>query len=146
MKPNWILIASASRARLLQQDVGEPMVVLTSFDHPQNRLKASELGDDRAGQERSDGSFGGVAYEPRTDAKQKEHDRFAREIADYLEQQARQGRYRSLAMFSPSQFMGDLKAALGSSTAKLLTSTHDVDLTAVGLAEIERRIAHELVQ
>ena len=144
MKPDWILIANATQARLLQKERGGPLVVLKSFSHPQSRSKASELADDRAGQERTDRSFGAAAYQPRLDPKRKEHLHFARELADHLEQQAQQGNFRSLELFAGSPFLGELRAALGDTTNRLLREAHDLDLTAVGLAEMERRISHEL--
>lgn len=79
MKPHWILIANASRARLLQQEQGGPMQVLKAFDHPASRLRSSTLGDDKAGRELSGHGFGGAAFEPRMDAQLREHLRFARD-------------------------------------------------------------------
>ena len=49
MKPEWILIANATRARLLEREPGCPLVVIESFDHPLSRSKTSDLADDRAG-------------------------------------------------------------------------------------------------
>jgi len=144
MKPEWILIANATHARLLRHERGSPMVVLESFEHPESRSKVSELADDRAGHESRDGSFGGSAYPPRVDAKQKEHARFARELADHLEQQAQQGSFRSLAIFASSPFLGELKAELGAATARLLSTTHDLDLTSFGLTELEQRVERAL--
>ena len=91
-----------------------------------------------------DSTFGGTAYPARTDAKQKEHMRFAHELAEYLEQQALQGNFRSLVIFASSPFLGELKAELGTATARLLSSTHDLDLTSFGLSELEQRVASEL--
>jgi protein required for attachment to host cells len=144
MKPDWTLIANATRARLLQQDPGAPMVIVKSFSHPESRGKVSDRVDDRAGHDSTDHSYGGTSFQPRTDPRRKEHDHFAREIADYLEAGALQERFRSLSVFASSPFLGELKARLGDATGRLLAGTHDLDLTAVGLAELERRIAYEL--
>lgn len=146
MQPHWILIANASHARLLQQEPGAPMVVLAAFQHPASRQHSAVLGDDKAGRELSGRGFGGAAFEPRTDAQTKEQLHFARELADRLEEGARAGRCQSIAIFASSPFLGELKQALGEQTRRLLTHTRDVDLTHVGLAEIERRIQHELAQ
>lgn len=142
MKPEWILIANATRARLLQRDQGCPLVVINSFEHPQSRSKTSDLADDRAGQGKTDHSFGGASYPPRVDAKEKEHLRFARELAEYLETRAQQGNFHSLSLFASSPFLGELKAQLGTAASALLKGTHDVDLTSVGLVELDHRIAH----
>lgn len=144
MKPDWILIANATHARLLRRERGGLLVVLETFEHPESRSKVSELTDDRAGHESRDSSFGGSAYPSRVDAKQKEHTRFARELADHLERQARQGSLRSLALFASNPFLGELKAELGDATARLLSTTHDLDLTSFGLTELEQRVGNEL--
>lgn len=144
MKPNWTLIANAAQARLLQQDPGSPMVVLQAFHHPESRARSSVLGDSPAGREGSDRAFGGAAYEPRLDPHHKEALRFAHELAEFLEQGAQEGRYASVQLFASSPFLGELKQALGDGTRRLLAGTHDVDLTAVGLTELERRVQHEL--
>ena len=144
MKPDWILIANATRARLLQQEPKDKVKELENFEHPQSRSKISELADDRAGHDKTDRTFGGVAYQPRLDAKQKEHQRFARELADYLEHQAQLGNFRSIEVFASSPFLGELKAELGAATTRLLAGTHDLDLTMVGKAELGRRLAQQM--
>ena len=144
MKPDWILIANSTRARLMQMERNERVTELETFVHPQSRIKVSDLVDDRAGHESTDRSYGGTSYQPRTDARQKEHQRFAREIAEFLERQAHSGSYRSLAVFASSPFLGELKAAVGAATIKLMSGTHDLDLTSVGVAELGRRLAREM--
>lgn len=144
MKPDWILIANATHARLLQHESGAPMVIVKSFAHPESRSKVSDRADDRAGHERTDHRFGGTSFQPRTDPQRKEHDQFAREIAAYLEAEALQGTFHSLRVFASSPFLGEIKARLGKASLQLLAGTHERDLTAVGLTELERRIAHEV--
>ena len=51
MKPNFILIANATHARLLQHERGSPMVILESFEHLKSRSQISDLVDDRVGHE-----------------------------------------------------------------------------------------------
>ena len=143
MKPLWILVANATEARLLQQEPDTPLVVVQAFHHPASRQRSSELGDDKAGRELSGRGFGGAAFEPRVDAQTKEQLQFAREIAQRLEEGARQGSYAGLVVHASSPFLGELKHALGEQTQRLLTATHDVDLTSFGLAEIEERLARE---
>ncbi len=143
MKPHWIVLANASQARLLQ-DKGGNLALVESFSHSEARWKTSELVSDRAGHGSADHSYGGTSYPPRTDPKTKEHKRFARELADELERHALLGSYETLDVFASSPFLGELKAELGSATARLLVGTHDVDLTAVGPVELPRRIAQAL--
>lgn len=140
----WFLVACAAHARVMQRERGLPMVQIAAFSHPQSRLKASELSDDRAGREYADRGHGGMAYEPRTDPVHKEHQRFARELADYLEEGSRASAYGSLVVFAGNPFLGDLREALGEGTRRLLKTSLPVDLSHVGPAEIERRVEDEL--
>ena len=144
MKPNWILIANATNARLLQHEGDGPIVLVASFSHPESRSKVSDLADDRAGHERTDRSYGGTSYEPRMDAKRKEHERFAVQLTEYLEHAALQNTFAAVTIFASSPFLGELKSHLGDATQKLVAGAHDVDLTSVGVTELKRRIAHEL--
>lgn len=143
MKPDWILIANATRARLLARERGEPMAVVRNFFHPHNRSRATHLVEYGAHEIQDSGSGGSFLQ---LDAKRREHERFARELAAHLERAAEQGAYRSLAVLASSPLLGELKEELGEAAAKLLTVTHDVDLTAVGPAELERRILTELAR
>ena len=70
-KPDWILIANTTRARVLQQR-GVVIEILESFVHPAGR---------------------GQATPPLLDARQKEYTRFAQELAQYLEAEARMGHF-----------------------------------------------------
>jgi protein required for attachment to host cells len=122
-RPAWILLANTTRARVLQQDSGSGMVVLESFVHPAGR---------------------GERTDPPTHAGRKECTRFANELAAYLEREARQAHFSGLTLFASASFLEELRAALGKTTRQLLNGVHELDLTSVGVAELERRVAHEL--
>jgi len=98
------------------------MVVLESFVHPAGRGQRAEL----------------------MDVRQKECTRFARELGQYLEHEARVGHFGSLTIFAPTAFLGELRAALGKATLSALAGTHELDLTSVSVPELDRRITHEL--
>lgn len=122
-KPAWILIANATRARVLQREPGSAMVLLESFVHPAGR---------------------GLRTDPLLDARQKECTRFAHELAQYLEHEARLAHFSSLTIFASASFAEELRAGLGKITRRLLGGVHELDLTNVGVAELERRVSHEL--
>lgn len=141
MRPDWILVANATHARLLQKDAGAPVVVIDSFEHPASRARPSTLGDAPAGREASGHGFGGAAFERRTDAHRKELHVFAKELAQPLEAAALGGRFHRLFVFASSPFLGELREALGPAAHKLLAASHDADLTSYGLDELEGRMA-----
>lgn len=122
-KPAWILIANTTRARVLRQDRGGLMEVLESFVHPAGR---------------------GQPMPPLMDARQKEYTRFAQELAQYLEAEARMGHFGSLVILAPEPFLDELRAALGKFTVRLLVGTGERDLTSCGVAELGRQVTREL--
>jgi hypothetical protein len=123
--PEWILIANTTRARVLQQQRGAVIEVLESFVHPAGR---------------------GLATPPLLDARQKEYTRFAQELAQYLEAEARRGRFGSLVILAPLPFLDEVRASLGKFTARLVVGTIERDLTSCGVAELGRQVSHELAE
>lgn len=146
MAIEWVLIANAARARLLERHARSGFIQCKAFEHVQSRLHSAELGDDKAGREQGASGFGGAAFEPRIAAHRKEALHFAHELAGHLEEAARGGRFDSLRIFASSPFLGELRQTLGDTTRDLLSGSFDVDLTSVGLAELGARIEHELAQ
>ncbi len=147
MKPQWILVANASLARLFSRDSPtDPLVPLATMEHAESRLKGSELADDRPGHEATDNNSGGNRYEPRSDVRRKEHRRFAREIAERLEIGLAAGEFSTLCLFASSPFLGELKSQLSDAVDKRLQVALDSDFTSFGLAEIEQRLRDQLAR
>ena len=143
MKPEWILLANAAVGRLFRcESPADPLIPMETFEHPQSRLKGSQLAADRPGHEATDHSSGGNRYEPRDDVRRKEHQRFAREIAERLSTGLTDGEYGALWVFASSPFLGELKAQMSSAVAKRVQAAVDVDMTSLGLAEVEERLRH----
>lgn len=131
MKPDWTLIANGTRARLLQQEPGAPMVILESFIHPVRP---------------ADGFAPGPSLFGSLDAQSSahQHTEFARELAHLLEQEAQLDHYRSLTVFASAPFLGELEEEIGQATRRRLVAAHEADLTRFTVSEIEERIATEL--
>lgn len=133
MKPDWTLIANGTRARLLQQEAGAPMVILESFIHP-----ARHPSDGFAPGPSLFGELGGAS------SMQHQHTEFARELAHLLEQEAQLDHFKSLTIFASNPFLEELDEELGRATRRRLAAAHEADLTGSTLSEIEERIANEL--
>ncbi|MES2092172.1 MAG: host attachment protein [Pseudomonadota bacterium] len=147
MKRQWIVVANAAHARLFSRVLpSDPLIPLSVLEHPESRLKASELGDDRPGHEANDITPGGNRYEPRTDARRKEHQRFAHEISQRLDAGLAAGEFNTLVVYASSPFLGELKDQLSEAVQKHLQVTFDRDLTSFGLDEIERRLQDDLAE
>jgi len=154
MKPTWILVANAFQAQLYEREgpKGE-LQSLESFVHPEARLKSADLEDDQLGRtmtqsggRASPASYTGgrTAYAPHTETKEKEQDRFARQIVDHLQQGAHGNRCGGLMVFASHQMLGAIRDLLDAPTAKLLQHSAAIDLTSFSGRDLEARIAQQL--
>jgi protein required for attachment to host cells len=143
MRTNWLVVANAARARVLEQtdEVGvfKPVADLV---HPQSRLKGEQLGSDRPGHAHAEGAGrAGTFYAPHTDPREREHDRFAREVAAVVDDGVAQERCAGITLVASDPFLGQLKSHLGSRARKLLLRTVAADYTTLRDDELARRIA-----
>ena len=141
MKTEWILLANAAIARLFRRDPpADALIPLETLEHPQSRLKGSQLSGERPGHEATDHSSGGNRYEPREDVRRKEHRHFAKEVAERLNAGLLKNEYGALRIFASDPFLGELKAQLSPAVTKQVRAAVDLDMTSLGLAEIEDRL------
>jgi protein required for attachment to host cells len=144
MNPDLIVVADATRAHLYARDADGTLRSLAVLEHPQSRLKAVELEDDRLGHDRTDRRPGGVSFEPRLDPRRKTRLRFAHEVAQRIEQALAAGGHGRLVLFAASPFLGQLKQELTPAGYKALHCALDTDLTAFAHRELAERVAHAL--
>jgi len=150
MNENWIVLANASRARILDREPGDGRLKeLADLVHPQSREKASELTSDREGHAQKahgDAGHAGTAFEPRTEPRQKEHAVFALEVSRYLEDAVTHGRCLALVLIASDPFLGELKSHLGHAATRVLNATIPRDLTSFAGNDLARRVTEALDQ
>lgn len=141
----WILIADASRAKvLLYRGPGHKLKTVEgmslAFDHKQ----ASDILSDKPG--RSFESIGATrhAVSPRSDPERLEEKRFAHEIAERLDTEARNASFERLIVVAPPTMLGDLRQALTPRLTHLLGATLDKDLTKTPEAKLAAHLASVL--
>lgn len=141
---NWIVVANASRARVLAE-ADEPGAYAHVADlvHPQSRQKGSELGSDRPGHAPgvSAHGTGSTAYDPHQSPQAHEHERFAREVAKALDEGIAAGRCAGVVLVASNPFLGLVKQHLGERAHKLLLRTVAADYTTLGDRELAQRLA-----
>lgn len=142
MSTTWILVANAARARLYENTgIGKGLGLLSEFDHPESRLKGSDLVSDRPGFMQSSGNGHG-ARQPATDPKQNEAEHFAQEIARTLELGRGQNKYERLILVAGSPFLGTLKSRISSSVLAMTSDTVEKDYTTANEREIGKHLEH----
>jgi protein required for attachment to host cells len=132
----WLLVANSSIARLFEFEKGNTLVELGVFEHPESRMKNSELVSDRPGREFE--SMGTVrhAMEPKTFPKQVEFAHFAKTLAEYLRTTRNQNEFDTLYIAASPTMLGLLRQALDPAVAKLIKGEVDKDITHLKTEEI----------
>lgn len=144
---NWIVVANAARARVLSEadtprgSRGPSYATVADLVHPESRQKGIDLGDDRAGHAEAEGHGMGTAYPPRTDPREREHDRFARQVARFIEEGIAAGRCAGVVLVASSPFLGRLKGHLGDQAQKLVLRTVVADYTSLDEKALAERLA-----
>jgi protein required for attachment to host cells len=137
---HWVLIANASRASVYERAADGQLRLVRSFEHLLSRQRSAQLGEDKAGREISPSGFGGAAFEPRMDLHRKEQQRFANELAAFVEREAQADAFSSVAIFAADPFLGELRRELGPQCKRRLSTAQGPDLSRVGIAELGRRV------
>jgi protein required for attachment to host cells len=142
---NWIVVANASRARILQAAAtGRGLEHVADLVHPESRMHGHELARDRPGHVEGIGhGLGSAAYQPRETPRRHEHRAFARELAARLTQGVRDGDCAALVLVASNPFLGELKAALDPRLHAMLLRSEPADWTALDEREIVRRLGME---
>lgn len=139
---NWLVVANASRARILEEsDEGQGYAHVADLVHPESRQTGTALGRDRAGHVQGTGhGLGSTEYLPRTDPRERERDQFAHEVAAALNEGVSSGRCAGLVLVCSNPFLGHLKGALSERLRKMVLRTLPSDYTALPEAELARRL------
>jgi protein required for attachment to host cells len=143
----WVLAADASRARFFKADsrLG-PLEEVTDLVHPESRLREQGLVSDSPGQGRGRPVAGGPAHTVghEDDATRVEEERFAREVANALDEARRQGRFDRLHLLCAPRFLGMLRDSLDEHTRKLVVGERDLDVSAMSAGEIRTHLPDRL--
>lgn len=135
----WVLVASASRARLYKRDPDTgALIELADFVRPTGPVEAGAFGPDRpAGVAGGDGA----ALASVTPLRPRQRDRFAQELAAILDSSVAEQALDSWTLVAASPFLGVLHAALGRPAATMLSRCIDRDLSTCTGLELERRLS-----
>ncbi len=140
-KRTWVMVADAARARLFMSDGHDVQPIEgATFDNPAAHGFSRDLVSDKPG--RTIESVGGArhAQEPKHDPHREAKAAFARRVAEYVEQGARDGKFDHLVVVAPPQMLGDLRGALGQHAMARLAGTAPKDLMKIPTAELKAHI------
>lgn len=126
----WVVVADAARARILSADSPiAPLRELLDLVSPEARLHERELASDRPGRVYDIVGDGRHAAGTAVSPKEQEAKRFAKIIAEHLEQGRVDKAYDRVLLISEPHFLGLIRKAIHSQVARLVTVEIDKDLT-----------------
>jgi protein required for attachment to host cells len=130
----WILVAHRGGARLFEnKGPGKGLNLLHNIPHPEGRLKNKDIGFDSNGQGRHSLSS---EQEPTAHVTEQ----FAKQLSTMLDDGRHQQLYGKLVLVAEPRFLGNLRAALSTPTAALVTATVGKDLGSVELHNMPKHL------
>jgi protein required for attachment to host cells len=137
----WILIANATRAGCYRRDDASSLTPLHTFEHAESRSKGIELQSDRPGREDTKAGIASSPYQPRIGPKRKERDRFARELAHFVNEAVAGQRCEAWLLVAPNPFASSIRSHLTPEASRRLAGCIGKDLTALEGRQLSDRIA-----
>ena len=133
----WILIADASLAHVMASTGKErDLTKVEDFRLDGTTLPGRDLAADRPGRSFDRAGKGRHGMEPRTNPREVEQERFAREIVGTLEEADRRQCFDRLILVAPPTFMGLLRNILPPSLANKVSGALTKDLTKVAIHDL----------
>jgi protein required for attachment to host cells len=137
----WMVVADGARARVFHARLGDHTLELVhETDQPAARQKTSEIMSDRAGRMWDPGPGQRSGMELPTDPQRHAKETFARDLAEWLDSAAKEGRYDRLVLIAAPQTLGDLRAHLPQHAAGRVWRELDKDLTQLDAKALAERL------
>ncbi|PKH01987.1 host attachment protein [Psychromonas sp. MB-3u-54] len=129
MSKTLVMVTNASAARVFSYLAHEEFSLLKEFSHPESRQKGVDLVSDRPGQGNAKGGHGALV--PPNNPKQIEAERFAHELASWLDDQRKQNSCNQIMLVADPSFLGLLNKSLNNQTAQLVFKSLNKDYSKV---------------
>lgn len=143
----WLIVADEGRAALYAAESPTgPLTELRDFIDAENRLQDQELVTDRPGRGFDSGGEGRHALEPRTEPGEVESQRFAKWLAETLDQARIEQRFEMLGLVAPPAFLGLLRKSLPDETARQVVLEIDKDLTRYDTEDVRAHLPERLFE
>ena len=141
MSTTWILVADGARARLFESAAAAPALAeIECFANPEGRAGTRKLSTHRLPTVNESVGPARHSIEPHTTPREKFTARFAKVLADALEQGRVTRRFEHLVLVAPPRFLGALNRQLHKPLRDCVVGEVRHDLTALPAAQIRDRV------
>ncbi|HVZ00896.1 MAG TPA: host attachment protein [Dongiaceae bacterium] len=145
-KITWVLVADGARAAFFHNDgPGKGLEPIFELGEHRHGADTHEMMSDKQGSMRGGpGTSGSAALLPRHDPHEAEEKRFVEHLAKELDEAVKAKRFDRLIIAAPPRALGNIRKALSTATAKLVSAEYDKDLTRSSPADIAKHLEDHL--
>jgi len=141
---NWVIVGDSARARFYEtQNATSDFKEFQTLIHNESRMHEQDLTSDRSGDAHDAAGMNRFSISPDQNAKQKESEIFAGEIAGYLEISRTENKFSQLVVSAP-KFLGQLRNELSDSCKKMIVSEYDKNISHMPTHELRSHLPSQL--
>jgi protein required for attachment to host cells len=136
----WVLAANGSHAKLFEMLKFPKLEEFAVLEHPESKLRSSELVSSPLGENTGMGMSGQNTYEPKSDPHHQEMDKFAKLVGERLSSSFLKGEFSRLYIIASPLFLGLLRPHLDQKILKTIVAEIHKDMTEHRISEIEEHL------
>jgi len=137
----WVVVADGARAKVYLNDgPGKGLAEVPGTGLEGSHAPTREINADRPGRTFDRAGEGRHAKEPPTDPHREAKRKFARQVAELLQDGLNRGAYDRLVLVAPPQALGDLRGQLGKGVQAKVSGELGKDLTHLSVHELPAHI------
>jgi protein required for attachment to host cells len=125
----WVLVSNSATAKIYLVKNNQDLIEIEHLQHPESRLKASELVSDRQGRGHESNTQARYAYDPTTTVKEVEYAQFAKDLSAHLNAAHVAGKFDKLYIAAGPHFLGLLREAISPGIIRVLAGEITKDIT-----------------
>lgn len=131
----WVIVANTNICQIyLYYKQENQLILLKTIQHPENKLRDSDITADKPGRYKSSGPSRGT-FSQETDPKEIKIDQFSREIARELDVGRSKNSYHKLIIIAPPHMKGMMLHHMDKHVKNLIT--HEIEKDVVHLKDEE---------
>lgn len=116
----WVVVANTNKCRIFNYRRDKHLLsLIKELEHPESKLRNQDLVTDKSGHYKSR-EYQRGAFQPDTNPKEHEIERFANMIAKELEQNKAKHQFESLLLISPPHMDGLIAGSLDKKLERLI--------------------------
>jgi protein required for attachment to host cells len=140
-RSHLIVVADAAEARIFEQPrYQEAPTLIHEMTNPEGRRRTSEIVSDRMGYKGNHPQNWRQSVPQQSDPAEVEEERFARQLADYIDAQLDGGAFSTISLFTPAPLLGKLRKQLSRRAEQNVIQEEATDLKNVPTTQLVERL------